>query len=194
MWGEQYVGTVGGLPQVQAEIAGDVAEKLQVRLTPSEHQRLGSRDIQNPEAYELLLKGHFHRAKGGTEDRQKAGEYFTQAIAVDPRFALAYADLSDIYRSLVNSGLLDPTVYMPKARQAAQKALALDDGLADAHYALANLMTYEWEWRDASGSICEPSSGTETLRWHTVGSQVSEIMGRHEQAIREITREGVDQL
>ena len=61
--------------------------------------------MRNPEAYELLLKGHFHRAKGGTEERQKAADYFVRAIAADPSYALAHADLSDIYRSLVNGGL-----------------------------------------------------------------------------------------
>ena len=61
--------------------------------------------MRDPEAFQLLLKGHFHRAKGATEDRQKAADYFARAIAADPGYALAHADLSDIYRSLVNSGL-----------------------------------------------------------------------------------------
>ena len=94
--------------------------------------------------------GHSHRAKGGTEDRQKAGEYFRQAIDADPNYALAYADLSDIYRSLINSGHLAPRPSIcPKRRAAAQKALELDETLADGHYALANLMTYAWEWAEA---------------------------------------------
>ena len=123
-----------------------------------QQQALGTHETRNPAAYELLLKGHFLRAKGGTEDRQKAGEYFVRAIAADPGYTLAHADLSDIYRSLVSSGLLDPKEYLPKARAAAQKALELDEGLADGHYALANLMTYAWEWATPSGNTSVPSN------------------------------------
>ena len=145
--------------------------------------------MRNPAAYELLLKGHFLRAKGGTEDRQKAGEYFVQAIAADPGYALAHADLSDIYRSLVSGGLLDPNEYLPKARAAAQKALELDEGLADGHYALANLMTYAWEWADAEREYKRAIELNPNLalahRWYAVYLR---LMGRHEQAITEITR------
>ena len=115
--------------------------------------------------------------------------FFEQAIALDPGYALAYADLSDIYRSLVNSGLLDPNEYLPKARAAAQKALELDDSLADAHYALANLMTYGWEWADAEREYTRAIVLNPNLalahRWYAAYLR---IMGRHEQAIVEITR------
>ena len=189
VWGEQYVRKAADLLQLQAEISRDIAEKLQVRMTAGQQQQLQAREIRNPEAYELLLKGHFHRARGGTEDRRTAGEYFTRAIAVDPGYALAYADLSDIYRSLVNSGLLDPKEYLPKARAAAQKALELDDRLADAHYALANLMTYGWEWTDAEREYTRAIEFNPNLalahRWYAAYLR---LVGRHEQAIAEITR------
>ena len=123
------------------------------------------------------------------EDRQKAGEYFAQAIAADPGYALAYADLSDIHRSLVSSGRLAPNEYLPKARAAAQKALELDEGLADAHYALANLMTYAWEWADAEREYTRAIELNPNLalahRWYAVYLR---LRGRHEQAIAEITR------
>jgi eukaryotic-like serine/threonine-protein kinase len=189
VWGDQYVRKAADLFQVSAEISRDVAEKLQLPLTAGQQHRLGTREIRNPEAYELLLKGHFHRAKGATADRQKAGEYFARAIAVDPGYALAHADLSDIYRSLVNSGLLDPKEYLPKARAAALKALELDDGLADAHYALANLMTYAWEWADAEREYTRAIELNPNLalahRWY---ASYLRIMGRHAHAITEITR------
>ena len=189
MWGEQYVGKAADLFQVSG---GDLprrcreAARAPGRGPAAERRHAGER---NPEAYELLLKGHFHRAKGGTEDRQKAGDYFAQAIAADPSYALAYADLSDIYRSLVSSGLLDPKEYLPKARAAAQKALELDDGLADGHYALANLMTYAWEWADAEREYKRAIELNPNLalahRWYAT---YLSLMGRHEQAIAEITR------
>ena len=189
VWGQQYIRNAADHLQVQAEISRDVAGKLQPRLTTDQQQRLGNRETRSPEAYELLLKGHFHRAKGSTEDRQKAGEYFTRAIAADPGYALAYADLSDIQRSLINSGLLDPQEYLPKARAAAEKALELDDSLADAHYALANLMTYAWEWDNAEREYTRAIELNPNLalahRWYAAYLR---LRGRHEQAITEITR------
>ena len=80
VWGEQYVRKAADVSLVSAEISRDVAEKLQLRPAVGQRQGLETRETRNPEAYELVLKGHFHRAKGGTEDRQKAGEYFARAI------------------------------------------------------------------------------------------------------------------
>ena len=189
VWGQQYVGSAADLFQVSATISREVAAKLLGRPAGGQPPSLGTDEIRNPEAYELLLKGHFHRAKGGTEERQKAADYFARAIAADPSYALAHADLSDIYRSLVNGGLLDRDEYLPKARAAAQKALELDDGLADGHYVLANLMTYAWEWTDAEREYKRAIELNPNLalahRWYAAYLR---LMGRHEQAIAEITR------
>ena len=189
VWGEQYVRKTADLFQVSEDISRDVARKLQIGPAAGSSPGPGTRQVRNPEAYELLLKGHFHRARGGTEDRQKASEYFVRAIAADPGYALAYADLSDIYRSLANSGLVDPKEYLPKAREAAQKALELDEGLADGHYVLANLMSYSWEWADAEREYQRAIELNPNLalahRWYATYLR---LMGRHEQAISAITR------
>jgi serine/threonine-protein kinase len=189
VWGEQYVRKTADLPQVSEDISRDVARKLQIGPAAGSSPGPGTGQVRNPEAYELLLKGHFHRAKGGLEDRQKASDYFVRAIAADPGYALAHADLSDIYRSLANSGGLDPKVYLPKAREAAQKALELDDGLADGHYVLANLMTYSWEWADAEREYTRAIALNPNLalahRWYATYLR---LVGRHEQAISAITR------
>ena len=189
VWGAQYVRNTADLFEVSADISRDVAKKLQVGTAAGQPQSVPTLEVPNPVAYELLLKGHFHRAKGRTEDRQKAAEYFVRAIAADPGYALAYADLSDIYRSLANSGLVDPKEYLPKAREAAQRALTLDEGLADGHYALANLMTYSWEWADAEREYKRAIELNPNLalahRWYATYLR---LMGRHEQAISEITR------
>ena len=149
VWGEQYVRKAADLSQVSADISRDIARSCRSAGRWPAARCSDARECGTPKRTNWLLKGHFHRAKGGTEDRQIASEYFARAIAADPGYALAHADLSDIYRSLVSSGLVDPKEYLPKARAAAQKALELDEGLADGHYALANLMTYAWEWADA---------------------------------------------
>jgi eukaryotic-like serine/threonine-protein kinase len=189
VWGEQYVRKTADLSQVSEDISRDVTRKLQIGPAAGSAPDPGTRKVRNPEAYELLLKGHFHRARGGLEDRQKASEYFVRAIAADPGYALAYADLSDIYRSLANSGVLDPKVYLPKAREAAQKALELDEGLADGHYVLANLMSYSWEWADAEREYKRAIELNPNLALaHRSYATYLRLMGRHEQAISAITR------
>ncbi len=189
VWGEQYVRTTADLLKVQAEISHEIARTLQLRLTSGQQQRLANSDIRNPEAYELVLKGHFHRAKGSAEDRRKAGDYFARAIAVDPGYALAHSDLSDIYRSLVSSSLVDPAEYLPKATAAARRALELDENLADAHYVLANLMTYAWQWADAEREYKRAIALNPNLalahRWY---ASFLRLVGRHDEAIAEITR------
>jgi serine/threonine-protein kinase len=189
VWGDQYVRKTADLSHVSEDISRDVAKKLGIGPGAGASPDPATRQVRNPEAYELLLKGHFHRAKGGLEDRQKASEFFVRAIAADPGYALAHADLSDIYRSLANSGLLDPKVYLPKAREAAQKALELDDGLADGHYVLANLMSYSWEWADAEREYKRAIELNPNLalahRWYATYLR---FMGRGEEAISAITR------
>ena len=190
VWGEQYVRKAADLLQVSADISRDVAEKLRVR--PGRGPAAGARHARGARTRRrtnCCSKDISIARRERTEDRQKAGDYFVQAIAADPGYALAYADLSDIYRSLVSSGLLDPKEYLPKARAAAQKALELDEGLADGHYALANLMTYAWEWADAEREYKRAIELNPNLalahRWYATYLR---LMGRHEQAITEITR------
>jgi serine/threonine-protein kinase len=189
VWGERYDRKATDLLAVQSEIAREITEKLRLRLTTGQRQHLSAAETGRPEAYDLLLKGYFFRARGSTEDRKKAGEYFQQAVARDPGYALAYAQLSDIYRSLVGSSILDPKEYLPKAEQAARKAIELDDGLADAHNALANLKTYAWEWDDAEREYKRAIELNPNLalahRWY---ASFLRLMGRHEQAIGEIKR------
>ena len=115
IWGNQYVRKADALSQIPGDISRDVAGKLRLRLTEGDQQRIAKSGEVNPKAYELLLRGHSLRDKGSIEDRQKALDFFRQAIDADPNYALAYADLSDIYRSLINSGTLGARV--PAHRQ-----------------------------------------------------------------------------
>lgn len=189
VWGEQYVRDATDLLDVQAEISREIARTLQLRLTPGQQQRLEAREIRNPDAYELLLKGHFARARGSANDRKNAGDYFARAIALDPSYALAHADLSDIYRSLAGGSLVNPAEYLPKARSAAERALQLDEHLPEGHYALANLMTYAWQWEDAEREYKRAIALNPNLalahRWYAAYLR---LVGRHGEAIAEITR------
>lgn len=189
LWGQQYNRKATDLLAVQGDISREVAERFRVHLTTGQQQKLVTNGTAKPEAYELLLKGRFHSARGTLEDRRLAGDYFNQAIAADPAYALAYAELSDIYRSLVNSGTLDPNEYLPKAQWAAQKSLELDDGLAVGHYSLANLKTYAWQWADAESEYRRAIELDPNLalahRWY---ASYLRLVGRNEQAVAEIKR------
>jgi TolB-like protein/Tfp pilus assembly protein PilF len=189
VWGEQYNRKATDLLAVQGEISSEIAEKLRLRLTAGQQQQVARRETVNTQAYELLLKGRFYRAKGGTLDRKQAAEYFNQAIAVDPNYALAYAELSNSYRTLIGSSNLDPKEYLPKAEAAAHKAIELDESLADAHYALANLKTYAWAWDEAEVEYQRAIELNPNLalahRWYATYLR---LIGRHEQALSEIKR------
>jgi len=189
LWGRQYTRKSSDLLSVQAEISKEIAENLRVRLTANQQKLLVRPDPINPEAYELLLKGRFFRSRGKTDDRKKAGEFFNQAIAVDPNYAPAYADLSDIYRSLITSSVLDSEDYLAKAKAASQKALELDPNLAEAQYAQANLKTYDWEWDDAERAYKRAVELDPNLalahRWF---ASYLRLRGRHDEAITEINR------
>ena len=189
MWGERYDRNAADLLAIQSEIAREITEKLRLRVSTGQQQHLAAGETLRPEAYDLVLKGYFYRSKGSTEDRKKAGEYFQQAVDRDPGYALAYAQLSDIYRSLVGSSILDPKEYLPRAEQAARKAIELDDSLADGHNSLANLKTYAWEWADAEREYkraieLSPNHAL-AHRWY---ASFLRLMSRHEQAIEEIKR------
>jgi tetratricopeptide (TPR) repeat protein len=189
VWGEQYSRKAADVLAVQAEISREIADQLRVRLTAGQQHALATKESASPQAYELLLKGRFHRARGSTEDRKQAGAFFSQAIAVDPAYAPAYADLADIYRSLVGSSIYDPKEYLPKAEAAARKAIELDAGNADAYFTLANLETGAWQWRPAERDFKRAIELNPNLalahRWY---ANFLSLMGRHEEALVEIQR------
>lgn len=153
LWSNVYNRQAVDLQAVQENIAQIVSEKLRLQLSGVAQQQLARRETVNPEAYELLLKGRFYDNKGGAENTRKAIEYYQRAIAVDPNYALAYANLSFAYSVLVGGSILDPKEFTPKAKDAAQKALDLDDNVAEAHYALARLELGDWKWANAEHEL-----------------------------------------
>ena len=189
-WGEQYNRKATDVLQVQSEISREIAEKLRLRLTAGERQQLAKRETVNPQAYELLLKGRSYKNKfWGTEGEKKAIEYFQQAIAVDPAYALAYAELSTSYSTLCWNGILDPKEFRPKAEAAARKALELDESLADAHSALAYLKQQAWEWATAEREYKRAIELNPNLAAAHIGYSIYlMLMGRHDEALAEAKR------
>jgi TolB-like protein/Tfp pilus assembly protein PilF len=189
VWGEQYNRQTTDLLQVQTEISKEISETLRLRLTDAEQEQLAKRETVNPQAYELLLKGHFFWRKGGTDNEKKAIEYYQQAIALDPDYSLAYAALSAGYSNLVGNSVLDPKEFTAKAEVALLKALALDDKLADAHLALANFKLNAWDWtaaeREYKRALELNPNLAEAQRWYSV---YLTTQSQHQQAIAAIRR------
>jgi serine/threonine protein kinase/tetratricopeptide (TPR) repeat protein len=150
LWGEQYSRKVADIGSVQQEIASAISGSLRVRLTSEEKTRLAKSSATNPEAYQLYLRGRYHANQTTEAELRKSIEYFQQAIDKDPGYALAYAGLADSYSALGGGWMyLPPTDTLPKAKAAAEKALELDDTLAEAHAALAYATFFDWDWPGA---------------------------------------------
>jgi len=189
LWNEQYNRKAADLITVQQEIAQTASEKLRLRLTGAQEQRLEKRETVNPQAYELLLKGNFSFNKGGPEDWKKASEYYQQAIAIDPNYALAYAKLSFSYTTLAGSSLVDPKEFLPKAEAAARKALELDENLPNAHTVIAYFHLFAWEWTGAEAEYkraleLNPNLGDA----HSEYSFYLMLIERHDEAVAEAKR------
>ena len=150
IWGERYDRKLTDLVALQNEIAYDVSNKLKTKLSGAEQNTLAKNYTENTEAYRLYLQGRFYWNKRTAKDLLKSIEYFEQAITIDPNYALAYAGLADSYALLSPYLAATPAESMPKARQAAVKALALDDQLVEAHTALGLILnTYDYDFAGA---------------------------------------------
>jgi eukaryotic-like serine/threonine-protein kinase len=150
LWGEQYSRKFSDIASVQQEIASAISGNLRLRLTSEEKTRLAKSSATNPEAYQLYLRGRYHANQTTAAELRKSIEYFQQAIDKDSGYALAYAGLADSYSALGGGWMyLPPTDTLPQAKAAAEKALELDDSLAEAHAALAYATFFDWDWPGA---------------------------------------------
>ena len=148
LWSETYERELKDVFAVQDEISRAIVNTLQLKLA-NQARRPGPSSA-NVEAYDLYLQGRYHWSRWRTEGAERAIEYFQQAIRKDPNYAAAYSGLADSYAWMGFFGALPPNEAMPKARQAALKALALDDSLAAAHTSLAYVHSlYDFDWPGA---------------------------------------------
>ncbi len=137
LWAQNYDKQLDDVFTVQSEVAGKVAEALEVRLVESERRRLERGSTRNPQAQNLYLKGMFYWNKRTPEALRTAVALFEQSIGVDPGFAMGYAGIAQAYNIMASNFYEDPAVVYPKAKEYALKALSLDDDLAEAHAVLA---------------------------------------------------------
>ncbi len=146
LWGEQYNRSISDLLAVQQDIAREITTKLRLKLSGEEEKQLTRRDAANTEAYHLYLKGRFYWNKRTEESLKQGLEYFNQAIAKDPNYALAYVGLADSYTVLGDAEFIAPGEAFPKAKAAAMKALEIDDKLGEAHASLGLSLMSDWDW------------------------------------------------
>jgi serine/threonine protein kinase/TolB-like protein len=152
LWTAAYDAAASGLPGLREDVTRDVINRL--GLKPAAGSRARARQTRSSEAYELYLKGRYVWNKR-TEDGFRRGlEYFTQAVAQDPQYALAYTGLADCYSLLGIWGTLPPMEAMPRVKDAALKAISIDGTLAEAHTSLAFVQwVYDWNWDAAAAEF-----------------------------------------
>jgi len=150
LWSEKFDREMEDIFAIQDEISKAIVDHLKVKLLAQEKAAIEKPLTDDPEAYSLYLKGLYFAYKPSAEAFQKALDYFREAINKDPGFALAYAGIANVYATLGILNLVSPTDIMPKAKTALQKALELDDQLAEAYAQMANIAFYfEWDWETA---------------------------------------------
>jgi serine/threonine-protein kinase len=188
LWAETYDRKLTDIFAVESDIAKTVADTLQAKLSGSEQQAIAARPTENTEAHQLYLKGRFFWNKRTAADLRKSIDYFNQAIAIDPNYALAYAGVADAYVLLPGYTGGTPHDCYPKAKTAAKRALELDDTLAEAHTTLGMaIWSYEFDFAEANREFqraieLNPNYATGHQQY---GNVTLSALGRFDEAIAE---------
>lgn len=149
LWGEKYERKVSDVLSVKQTIMREVTQKLRLRLSGEEQQRLVKRDTTNAESFQFYLRGRYLWNKRTADGIKKAIGEFQQAIDRDPTYALGYVGLADCYLVLEQHAGVPSSESLPKARVAADRALQLDDSLSEAHASSALIYQNQWRWAEA---------------------------------------------
>ncbi len=153
IWAETYDGELSNVLLLQGDVARDIAKQIDLQLTPQQQQRL-AKDVHqvDPQAYQAYLLGRYYWNKRTAVGLAKATQYFQQSIQKDPNYALPYSGQADYYAYLTVLGgpeIMPPRLAMEQARAAADKALKLDDSLAEAHASMKRAWprpVVRWNW------------------------------------------------
>jgi TolB-like protein/DNA-binding winged helix-turn-helix (wHTH) protein/Tfp pilus assembly protein PilF len=190
LWADTYERDLGDILKLQSDVAQAVAQQVRIQLTPAQQARLRSAPAVDPQAYEAYLRGSTLRPEGTEVTIKQAQVYFEEAVRRDPRFALAYVGLADCYLDLGTYRWLAPQEAYQHGSEAIQKALQLDQTLAEAHSSLGYLnWQYSWDWQTAEKELryaldLNPSyvDGHIALLWYLAWS------GRHDEALAEMQK------
>jgi TolB-like protein/DNA-binding winged helix-turn-helix (wHTH) protein/Tfp pilus assembly protein PilF len=188
LWAEAYDRQLSDVLLLEAEMAQDIARQIQIRLTPQQQQALAHNRALNPEAFQDYLQGRHYWALRTSQSLTTAIDYFSRAIQQDPNDARGYAGLAQCYIVLPMLAKTSQTEAYQKARDAAVKALALDDSLAEAHLAIAEVKLYgDWDFVGAENEFKKTldlnSNYSTGHQWY---GEFLSLMARHPEAIREL--------
>ena len=187
LWGQEYQRQNSDVLAVKQAIAQEVTDKLRLRITREQQQRLVKHDATNPDAYKYYLRGRFFWNKRTGEGMKKAIEEFNQATTIDPLFALGYVGLADTYLLLEQYAGAPATEVLPPARAAVDRALQLDESLAEAHATSGMIYDRQWRWAEAEPEYeraiaLNPNYAT-SHHWYSLHLR---HRGRIEESLREI--------
>ncbi|MEW6511241.1 MAG: protein kinase [Bacteroidota bacterium] len=190
LWAETYDGSMDDVFVMQEKVADRVVKALKVRVTPTEKRTLEHRGTEDPEAYQLYLRGRYFWNKRSGEGHRTAIRYFEEAIAKDPGYALAWAGVADSYNLITEFAPAARQEFDQRAYAAVRKALELDPRLAEAHASYGSLtMINEWDWKTSERELklaikLNPNYAT-AHHWYAEWAQ---CRGRTSEAIASITR------
>ena len=190
LWGGQISHALCDICNIEEEMTAEIAEHLRLRLSGAQKKRLARRYTPDTAAYQLYLKGRYHWNRRTEEDLRQGIEYFEQAIALDPNYALAYAGLADSHTLMASYSVMPPRTAFLRAKATAMKALKLDPKLAEARVSLAHIrFWYEWQWAAAEDEFKQaielnPAYATAHL-WYAL---FLAAMRRHDEAVAEVRR------
>ncbi|MGQ0702569.1 MAG: protein kinase domain-containing protein [Gemmatimonadales bacterium] len=185
LWATTYDRVIDDIFEVQADIAGQVVERLGVALTERERTRLQDRPTANHEAYTLYLKGRYFWNKRTEKDIELALGYFQRAVDLDPGYSLAWVGIGDTWIFRGWYSLLSPRETFPKARTAVMRALEFDSTLAEAHTSLAHIhleFDYDWQAAERGYRRAIELNPRYPIAHHWYGGFLS-AMGRHQEAL-----------
>jgi TolB-like protein/tRNA A-37 threonylcarbamoyl transferase component Bud32 len=193
LWSERFDRTMKDVFAVQDEISLAVVEKLKVELLAGEKEKITKRHTRDEKAYELYLKGRYHWNRRSPKDMVMAVDCFQRASDQDPRYALPYVGIADVFNMLAEFGFIEPQAAYLKSRSLLQKAREIDDSLSELYYSLA-LITYCYEWdlpaaeRLARRAI---ELNPQNMWGHLACAEIIGVRGRREEALEE-AKKGIE--
>lgn len=190
IWGARYERRLSDLVALQSDIAREISENLRMKLTGADRELLKKSHTDNAEAYESYLKGRYYWNKRTEEGFRNGIKSFRMAIQADPKYALAYSGLADCYTLLSDYGFIPPSEGYPEAKTQVMTALAIDEGLAEAHTSLGGINAgYYWDWaaveKEYKKAIQFNPNYSTAHHWYAL---YLAFTGRMDEAIAEIRR------
>jgi TolB-like protein/DNA-binding SARP family transcriptional activator/Tfp pilus assembly protein PilF len=185
LWAETYDRRVTDVFAIQTDVALHIATALHAQLSPDERSRLGKEPTRDLRAYQLYVQGRHWFVQYTAEGMRKGIGYFERALELDPGYALAWAGIAMAYEALAETGLMEPDEAYPRARRAAEQAVRLDDGLAEAHCILGQLAAvcdFDWEGAERAFRRALELSPSNADTYDLYGRMCA-ALGRHDESI-----------